>query len=344
MKKLITLLLVAGLMQTVAYADIISVETECGTDGKISISGTLNTEDKSSLVGLRVMKKNSDTSDLIGVPGTDLTITEYIAQAEVNKEDNSFSFDLVLNGEESEKYNAHLRGDDFVSYEELELYYVKAQDYLSAVSAANTALTDFTSFKAACSMGDNAFYLGFDEIIAENADTDAALEILYNSVKNSGLSNDRIETTRMWRAASLASMLNDGELDIEAYKNYFGYFGDTTRKWLDFVLDSESDSAVSDLEKLLKGKNISNVSELGDSLGEALILTVTKHHNGVGNIGSILKDFSSLTGITTDSEMSVYQKLAGKDYSSLESLLEAYKTAVEERYRFFSFGDAMLIL
>lgn len=327
MKKLITLLLVAGLMQTVAYADIISVETECGTDGKISISGTLNTEDKSSLVGLRVMKKNSDTSDLIGVPGTDLTITEYIAQAEVNKEDNSFSFDLVLNGEESEKYNAHLRGDDFVSYEELELYYVKAQDYLSAVSAANTALTDFTSFKAACSMGDNAFYLGFDEIIAENADTDAALEILYNSVKNSGLSNDRIETTRMWRAASLASMLNDGELDIEAYKNYFGYFGDTTRKWLDFVLDSESDSAVSDLEKLLKGKNISNVSELGDSLGEALILTVTKHHNGVGNIGSILKDFSSLTGITTDSEMSVYQKLAGKDYSSLESLLEAYKTA-----------------
>ena len=27
-----------------------------------------------------------------------------------------------------------------------------------------------------------------------------------------------------------------------------------------------------------------------------------------------------------------------------ERILEAYKTAVEEKYRFFSFGDAMLIL
>ena len=27
-----------------------------------------------------------------------------------------------------------------------------------------------------------------------------------------------------------------------------------------------------------------------------------------------------------------------------ENILNAYKTAVEERYRFFSFGDAMLIL
>ena len=128
MKKLIALLLTAGVMQTAAYADIISVETECGTDGKISISGTLDAEDISSLVGLRIMKKNSDTSDLTGVPENDLTITEYIAQAEVNKEDNSFSFDLVLGGEESGKYNARRRGDDFVSYEELKLYYVKAQD------------------------------------------------------------------------------------------------------------------------------------------------------------------------------------------------------------------------
>jgi S-adenosylmethionine:tRNA ribosyltransferase-isomerase len=31
--------------------------------------------------------------------------------------------------------------------------------------------------------------------------------------------------------------------------------------------------------------------------------------------------------------------LAGRDH-----VLNAYKTAVEERYRFFSFGDAMLIL
>ena len=330
MKKLIALLLTAGVMQTAAYADIISVETECGTDGKISISGTLDAEDISSLVGLRIMKKNSDTSDLTGVPEKDLTITEYIAQAEVNKEDNSFSFDLVLGGEESGKYNARLKGDDFVSYEELKLYYVKVQDYQSAVTAANEALTDFTAFKAACSTGDNALYLGFDEIIAEKADTDAALEILYNSVKNSGLSNDRVETTRMWRAASLAAMLNDGDIDIEAYKNYLGYFGDTAQKWLDFVLNSEADTAVSDLEKLLTGQNISTVSELGDCLGEALILTVTKHHNGVGNIGSVLKDFSSLTGITTDSEMRVYQKLAGNSYSSLESLLEAYKVAKKD--------------
>ena len=31
--------------------------------------------------------------------------------------------------------------------------------------------------------------------------------------------------------------------------------------------------------------------------------------------------------------------LAGKDY-----IMEAYKEAVKEKYRFFSFGDAMLIL
>jgi len=28
---------------------------------------------------------------------------------------------------------------------------------------------------------------------------------------------------------------------------------------------------------------------------------------------------------------------------SKEKIMEAYKTAVEEKYRFFSFGDAMLI-
>ncbi len=327
MKKLIALLVGATLMQTVAYAKIISVETKCGTDGKISISGTLDAEDSSSSVGLRIMKKNSDTSDLTGVPGADLTITEYIAQAEVNKEDKSFSFELLLSGVESGKYNARLKGDDFDSYEDLELYYVKALDYQVAVTTANGALADFASFKNACSTGDNAIYLGFDEKISEETDADEALEILYNSVKNSGLSDDRVQTITLWRMASLVAMLNDGELDIEAYKNYFGYFGDATRKWLDFVLNSEADSAVSDFEKLLKEKNITTVSELGENLGEALVLTVTKHHNGVGNIGNVLKDFSSLTGITTASETKVYQKVAGKDYGSLESLLEAYKEA-----------------
>lgn len=31
-------------------------------------------------------------------------------------------------------------------------------------------------------------------------------------------------------------------------------------------------------------------------------------------------------------------------FSSRELMLQAYRTAVREKYRFFSFGDAMLIL
>jgi S-adenosylmethionine:tRNA ribosyltransferase-isomerase len=31
-------------------------------------------------------------------------------------------------------------------------------------------------------------------------------------------------------------------------------------------------------------------------------------------------------------------------FAGLEAVLEAYRTAVQERYRFYSYGDAMLIL
>ena len=31
-------------------------------------------------------------------------------------------------------------------------------------------------------------------------------------------------------------------------------------------------------------------------------------------------------------------------FAGYETIMRAYKTAVEEKYRFFSFGDAMLII
>ena len=55
--------------------------------------------------------------------------------------------------------------------------------------------------------------------------------------------------------------------------------------------------------------------------------------------------FKAIDGLITNFHLpeSTLLMLVSALYSR-EKILEAYKVAVEERYRFFSFGDAMLIL
>lgn len=321
MKKLIAFLLAAGMLQAEVYANINSFVTECGTDGSTAITGTLDKSDIGSLVGIRVLKKDAVLSELTGDPAADLAITEFVDQTDVSAGETEFSLRFYLPDGETGHRLARLKGNAADMSQDLTLWYVTPEDYQAAASAVNGSLSDFTSFQTACETGENSLCLGFDESIESGFDGGAALQILYQSIKDTGISTtDRVETVRKWRAASLAALFNQSAVNPLDYRGSLKYFDNTVAEWAEFV--SGSDAAVQ-LQTLLSGQNYQSLNQFENRIKEALILTVTRYHNGVNNIGKILKDFSDVTNITTDNETAVYQKLAGS-YDSLSALLSKY--------------------
>ena len=75
-------------------------------------------------------------------------------------------------------------------------------------------------------------------------------------------------------------------------------------------------------------------------VGTAVGVNTLWQNNRVDICESEMRDFT--TGFK--SYLTDYKTIKAEPDSNYENVMNAYKTAVEERYRFFSFGDSMAII
>ena len=327
MRKIIALSLAALMLPASAYANVASYRTDCAADGSVTITGSFDTEHAPAILGLRVLKAGKELAELTGKPEEDLAITDYIRQIELSPDSTEFEISLLLPEGSTGSRKARLLGTGFTAAADIELQYVTLSDYRAAVSAVNASIpSGVNAFISACKEGDNMFCLGFDEDIA---DADEALTVVYNTVAGSGLDeNDRLKTVGIWRAASVAALFNQGaDVDISAYRYCFDYLPEKVTKWLDTVLNRDSRDAENRLKSLITDQHFKGLNDLEKRLKEALVLTITEYHGGIGNIGGVISDFSDITGITAKNDTVVYQRIGGTRYPELASLLRAYSEA-----------------
>lgn len=326
--KIVGLLLLAICIAPVsASAGVLStsVDEDFVTD-TMTVTGTFEEGKIPGYISLRVLK-DGYSFDALPANSTYMDVTEYIKQISIADGATGFELSFVLTGN-TRTLKAQISGEGFSEPWDLEIPYINEDEFCEAIDAVIGTFGSFESFATACKANNRMRALGFNYSIAPTVNSDDVLKLFYDSVKDCTPPLDRtnaIGTLNKWKTASLAVALNDGiNVDLSDKLDCLEHFGSEHQKWVGFVQNNPNTEAKEKLYNLIVSKNYADIDKFKQCLTEALVLTVIKYPDGNGNIGTVLKGFSTQTGITTDNENAVYDKLAGNDYGSLADALKAY--------------------
>lgn len=316
MKKFLYAVFFALLLSvSTAYANVTEYNvTE--EDGTFNISGKVEYTDRN--IAIEILKPECDFED-----GLETNAAVFIKQMDFGKDENEFSFKFQCSGE-SGKYNVRLNGENFTEIKEFSVKYIKVSDFSAALEELENSMRDKAEFYSCLDRDNNAFILGCDEIPEEieAADIRSVFYDLFKEEKDN-VSNIN-DMRRLWNAGVLISAINKGRLtDIQEYEKFLKHFDEIVLKWYDRI--KVQDGALKKLTDVLNAQDCGSYDEFDTAVKSALVLTVVKHPNGIGNIGAVLTDFSDVTGITKANEMEKYRKAAGADYSDLKKFLNYFK-------------------
>lgn len=328
MKKLFAIALMFCLTSLTAYADINSYNVDYDYENnKIIVKVNLTEAGATKDLTLGVLEEVYDFSEPLS-DGSVKTAVEYVEQIRIEENQTEAVFNVAMTGD-SRNLNAGLFGNGISNPKFFDLKYVKNAQFVSTLNLLkqNIASRDvFVAFLDNIELGNpekNEFYLNCD-VIKGGVQKDLVRGIMYESFKKSASEITKLEDVeKMWSQSNLIALVNSGLVsDITVYSDVVNLSGGKIQEWYGKV-STQSNSAAKLTQTLTKTQYVDTQS-FEKALKEALVLTVTKYPDGADNIGTILNDFSDVTGITQTGETKIYLQLAGKDFTNLESFKTSY--------------------
>ena len=247
----------------------------------------------------------------------------FLQQQELSGNTLDFEFEFPCDGA-SRKLNASLNGEGFSAPLRFTVNYVKSSDFNAVYAELKNNLSTKENFISFLETGNNAMILKCDELPAE-ADAEKVREIMYNSLKAVASEvKSADDTGLMWRQSTLISLLNEGKVtNIKKYANYLNLSDTSVLTWYNHTVGQTG--GAEKLTNLLGTSRHATCTEFETTLKKALVLTVVRYPNGAANIGKVLNDFVSVTGISQTGERDKYSAFAGKDYIDFDVFLNAFK-------------------
>lgn len=331
MKKFILTVLASLSITAVASAQINEVSIEYDTkNSKAIISGELDSF--VPYVTLEVLNPGVSFESL-GGGAADMSYIYHLDQ--IYLEDGEKKFDFLVSFHGNTSYmSARINLPESVVANKFLLKHINIKEYSDEAEQINKIAKEetFEVFKAEY---ENNINLGTDTLI-ENTNKDEAEKLVYEYLREFPLDTENPEDAlALWKKAQFITLLNVGECEsIDDFTDCLELESEE-ESWFLAILKNQS--AKKRLYELLTEQDINSLQEFNKKIREAILLTSVQYPDGYANIGKILTNFSDLTEIKEDGEIAVYKQLAGKKYSSVKELLEAYTNAKnskkEESYK-----------
>ncbi|HIU57412.1 MAG TPA: S-layer homology domain-containing protein [Candidatus Ornithomonoglobus merdipullorum] len=323
MKKIIISAAAAAvLLSNAAYAVEPEIEFDYNS-GKLTIQGT--TEKPNETITLNILKPGVDIEQLYGENGESILHNDYT----VTDGSGRYVFNISIpEGTEKGQYIGYIGASSFDSPEEFTLAYMSGEEYSEAIERLSAAAGDADEFKKVLS--EIGSEIGFTNSLTDSVDADETAELLRNAVSELGLSTtDSGENKRIYDTVTVIQAFNENKMtDFADYADSILIDNENTIGFYKDIISGGSGEQV--FINAMSGKNISGIDEFETALEDAVMISVARYPDGIGNIEKVLKEYKDRTGAKTESAKNAnYSAVAGRTYSSVDALIEAFNDSVE---------------
>ena len=328
MRKIVAIILALLICVMPVFAELQAFEVKNIQGGvKLQISGKLDASEEDKAVAVEIIEEGYSFDSITSINSN--TAVAFADQTVIKTGENDFSFVARIDGA-TRLLKGKLYIEGMTEGHTFDVKYVENNDFAVSAAAVNGALASIDSL--ATKIGDtevgnsksNAFILNFDYVIDSDVTVLETAKYLHTELSQTPLSTtDKDAAAKLWKQASLLALMAEKDItDISAYSECIDLTNAKTKSWYEMIVENPSAKAM--LTRLVNAKEYNKISDFDTALKENIILTVIAFPDGNDNIGLVLNDFSSLTGITETNKTLVYSQMAGKTYSSLAAALEEY--------------------
>lgn len=323
MKKIIISAAAAAmLLSTTTYAAEPEIEFDYNS-GKLTIQGT--TEKPNETITLNILKPGVDIEQLYGENGESILHNDYT----VTDDNGKYVFIISIpEGAEKGQYTGYIGASSFDSPEEFTLAYMSGAEYSEAIERLNSAANDVDEFKKV--LNEVGKEIGFVNSLTDIIDADKTAELLRNAVSEQSLSTtNSSENKKIYDTITVIQAFNENKMtDFADYADSIVIDNKNTIEFYKNIISGGSGESV--FIAAVSGKDISSIDEFETVLEDAVMISVVRYPDGIGNIEKVLKEYKERTGAKTDSAKNAnYSAVAGKSYSSVSELIQAFNKSVD---------------
>lgn len=320
-KIIISAAAAAMLLSSAAYAAEPEIEFDYSS-GKLTIQGT--TEKPNETITLNILKPGVDIEQLYGENGESILHNDYT----VTDDNGRYVFIIPIpEGTEKGQYTGYIGASSFDVPEEFTLAYMSGEEYSEAIERLNAAANDADEFKRVLS--EIGKEIGFVNSLTDSVDADKTAELLRNAVYEQGFSTTNSgENKKIYDTITVIQAFNENKMtDFADYADSIVIDNKNTIEFYKNIISGGSGESV--FIDAVSGKDISSIDEFETALEDAVMISVARYPDGIGNIEKVLKEYKDRTGAKTDSAKNAnYSAVAGKSYSSVDALIEAFNNSV----------------
>ena len=323
MKKIIISAAAAAmLLSNVAYAAGPEIDFDYNS-GKLTIQGT--TEKPNETITLNILKPGVDIEQLYGENGESILHNDYT----VTDDNGRYTFTILIpEGTEKGQYTGYLGASSFDDPEEFTLAYMSGEEYSEAIERLNAAANDADEFKRV--LNEIGKEIGFVNSLTDSVDADKTAELLRKAVSEQGLSTTNSgENKKIYDTITVIQAFNENKMtDFADYADSIVIDNKNTIEFYKNIISGGSGESI--FIDTISGKDISSIDEFETALEDAVMISVVRYPDGIGNIEKVLKEYKDRTGAKTGSAKNAnYSAVAGKSYSSVAALIEAFNDSVD---------------
>ncbi len=327
MKKLMFFTILMCAIASVAHASEIEPKIVYDySNNEVWVSADAGETEKR--VSLQILHEGYDFDDLSSTQ-EDVEKILYVKQADGVS--GKFTF-IVSYGEELEAglHNARLViGDKSVDIEGIKL--ISAEIFETAIADINEYAKTQNYPKFEETLYNECENLGFDDSILKKLKSDNCIKDFMTDVYNNPLSDtDSITNIKRFNTFMLMGALEDGVLDNadELMRSGLLFEDEIFGEYEELIVDKEEQEFVT--EKM-SGKEYSTLDDVKTGLKEAILLNEIYYAEGYEDVQNIISEYGEIAGITSDVSKTVAKGLMGKEFDSVEDLLEACEDLEDEK-------------